>query len=246
MIVNQSVDRDVVYQISTYGALFEGVLDGFISLKELRTIGDFGIGGITGLDGEILLLDGNFYHIKEDGTAGAADEAMMSSKMLISFFKADKSIWLDRPMKYQNFQGYLESLLPTKNIMYAVKIVAHFKYIKTKCFPKQIKPYPNIITIAPLKKIHELKNVKGILAGYVMPEHLNEIFGAKFHFHYLSTDKRFGGHLLDFELFNGTVEIDGNHNLKLILPHSTDYYKADLTKTAETFKKVVSLTMEES
>ncbi len=48
-------DRDVVFQASTIGALLDGVYDGDITLGELRRHGDFGIGTVNGLDGELIV-----------------------------------------------------------------------------------------------------------------------------------------------------------------------------------------------
>jgi len=59
--------RDTVFQASTIDALLAGVYEGDISCRRLLKHGDFGIGTFDGLDGEMVLLDGNMYQIKADG-----------------------------------------------------------------------------------------------------------------------------------------------------------------------------------
>ena len=59
--------RNTVYQASTIDALLAGVYDGDLTLRELRAHGDFGIGTFDDLDGEMVLLDGEFNQIKADG-----------------------------------------------------------------------------------------------------------------------------------------------------------------------------------
>ena len=60
-------DRDCLYQTSTLQALLEGVYDGETTCGEVRRAGDTGIGTFDALDGEMVLLDGVVYAVREDG-----------------------------------------------------------------------------------------------------------------------------------------------------------------------------------
>src|SRR5690606_36367139 len=57
----------VVFQNSTIDALLDGNYDGEVSFEQLRRHGDFGLGTLNELDGEMLALDGEFYQIRSDG-----------------------------------------------------------------------------------------------------------------------------------------------------------------------------------
>jgi acetolactate decarboxylase len=50
-----------MYQISTSTALVEGVYSGSVSSSILLEHGDFGVGTFAGLDGEMIILDGEIY-----------------------------------------------------------------------------------------------------------------------------------------------------------------------------------------
>jgi len=50
-----------LFQTSTIDALLEGEYDGDISFAELEERGDFGLGTLEALDGEMIALDGGFY-----------------------------------------------------------------------------------------------------------------------------------------------------------------------------------------
>src|ERR1700760_964701 len=63
-----------VYQTSTMGALLEGIYDGDVTIAELLTHGDFGLGTFNHLDGEMVVLDGVCYHLRADGTATVASD----------------------------------------------------------------------------------------------------------------------------------------------------------------------------
>lgn len=55
------------FQVSTLGALNVGVYEGDATLAKLKSHGDFGLGTLEGLDGELVVLNGKFYQIKADG-----------------------------------------------------------------------------------------------------------------------------------------------------------------------------------
>ena len=57
---------DALFQLSTLGTLFRGVYDGAMTCGDLKKHGDFGIGTLEGLDGEMIVLsDGNLQNYPE-------------------------------------------------------------------------------------------------------------------------------------------------------------------------------------
>ena len=50
-----------LFQVSTAGALVEGVFDGVVTIRSLREHGDMGLGTFDALDGEMLAVDGRFF-----------------------------------------------------------------------------------------------------------------------------------------------------------------------------------------
>jgi acetolactate decarboxylase len=47
--------------------------------------------------------------------------------------------------------------------------------------------------------------------------------------HFLTSDKKAGGHLLDFNLQNGELQLDETANFHLALPVSDDFNRIDLS-----------------
>jgi len=58
-----------IYQTSTMAALLDGVYDGDVTFAEIAKHGDFGLGTFNQLDGEMVAVEGHFYHLRADGTA---------------------------------------------------------------------------------------------------------------------------------------------------------------------------------
>ena len=59
-------DKETIYQIALLQSLAMGYFDGSITVKELKTHGDTGIGTFEGLDGEMIVLDGVVYRANQN------------------------------------------------------------------------------------------------------------------------------------------------------------------------------------
>ena len=60
---------DALFQYSTIDALLAGLYDGDMTLKDLKFKGDFGLGTLNGIDGELVVLEGQAYHVAAGGKA---------------------------------------------------------------------------------------------------------------------------------------------------------------------------------
>ncbi len=92
--------KDILFQVSTIDALLEGIYDGDITCRELKSHGDFGIGTFNGLDGEMIELGGNIYQCRADGVAYPADDSTKVPFAAVTFFEPDKTVLLDKATGY--------------------------------------------------------------------------------------------------------------------------------------------------
>src|ERR1700758_4093077 len=65
MNAHRQTTTQSLYQISTSTALVEGVHSGSVSSSVLLEHGDFGLGTFEGLDGEMVILDGQIYQVTD-------------------------------------------------------------------------------------------------------------------------------------------------------------------------------------
>ena len=59
------VEHGTLYQVSTAGALVEGLSEGEVTVGALKLHGDFGLGTFDELDGEMVALDGQGNRVNE-------------------------------------------------------------------------------------------------------------------------------------------------------------------------------------
>ncbi|MCL5022438.1 MAG: acetolactate decarboxylase [Nitrospirae bacterium] len=222
--------KDTLFQTSTINALLEGVYDGTLTYGELKKHGDTGIGTFDALDGEMIGFNGMFYEIKADGVAYAVDDSMKTPFAAVTFFEPDKSTAIGSLPDYKALEEYLDRQLPTKNIPYAIRIEGTFSYVKTRSVPAQKKPYPPLVEVVKNQPVFEFHTVRGTIVGFRLPEYMKGLNVPGYHLHFLTEDKKAGGHLLECSIRKARVEIDFLTKISLALPEQAEFYKIDLSK----------------
>lgn len=231
--------EDVLFQTSIVQALFQGDYDGDMTFGELKERGDFGLGTLNHLDGELVGFDGTFYQIKSDGSVHIVSDEMKTPFAVVTFFQADKVETLEKELSCADLKEYVASQFPTENKFYAIKVKGDFPYVKARSVPRQEKPYPLLADVVKQETIFELKDISGTFAGFWLPDYLGEINVTGFHFHFISADKKSGGHVLDCTVRNVEVEIDYMSDIDISLPDTKEFDSADLEKTENSAIKEV-------
>jgi acetolactate decarboxylase len=211
-------DNDTLFQVSTINALLNGDYHGEITFGELKRYGDFGIGTFDGLDGEMIGLEGRFYQIKSDGVAYPVPDSMTTPFAVVTVFDNDKIVSLQAGMDYEGLQHYVNALIPDANIFYAVKIVGTFNYIKVRSVPKQKEPYPPLVEAVKEQTTFEFHDIKGTIVGFRCPESVKGINVPGYHFHFITQDRKAGGHLLACQLQQATISVDYTSAFHMVLP----------------------------
>lgn len=225
--------NDTIFQTSTIDALMQGVYVGNLTFGELKRHGDFGLGTLNDLDGEMMALDGVFYQVRTDGKAYVVPDDAVTPFAVVTFFELDEELKPDKPLGCREIESYLESKFPSKNIFYAIRIEGKLEHMKTRSVPKQSRPFPPLTEVVKNETIFEFEDVKGTIVGYWLPGYMADINATGFHFHFITEDKKAGGHVLDCKTDRVTIGLDFSEGLQMSLPETGDFLKADLTGTGK-------------
>jgi acetolactate decarboxylase len=224
-----AAEQQRLFQVSTLQALMAGVFDGGLTFQALARQGDFGLGTFEALDGEMIALDGVFYQIRADGRVYPVTGRQKTPFAEVTFFKAGKTVRLPQPVNFQQLTDYLSDLLPSPNLLYAIKIEGFFPYVKTRSVPRQSKPYPPLSEAVKGQSVFELTKVRGVIVAFRHPAFLAGINMAGYHCHFITADRRAGGHLLDCRVEQAAVSWNAIPQLHLQLPESKAFLHTDLT-----------------
>jgi acetolactate decarboxylase len=230
-------NKDVLFQYSTLSSLMAGVFDGDMTYAELKQQGDFGLGTFNALDGEMIEIDHQVYQIKSDGAANPADDKLKAPFAVVTYFEADQTVKITEPMDYGQLKNYVDSLLPTKNIPYAIKITGTFATMQTRSVPRQEKPYPRLSEVIAKQPKFDFQNIEGTLSGFRLPDYMNVANAPGYHFHFITADRKAGGHVLDCQVQKATVEIDYTNEWCTVLPGDSAFYKVNMSNDVQNSEK---------
>lgn len=190
----------VVYQLSTMAALKEGRYKGGTSFGELKKHGDFGLGTVEDLDGEMIALDGSFFQVKADGNVYPVNDSARTPFAVVTFLKPDRTLAIRKVRDLKSLLKALDDSIPDPDAIYAIRIDGQFMNVKARSVPRQQEPYPTLSEALRHQKVFELADVMGSLVGFRFPDCMDGVNVAGYHFHCITSDGKAGGHVLDCSL----------------------------------------------
>jgi acetolactate decarboxylase len=227
---NPVAQRETLMQVSTIGALMDGFYDPVIDVGQLKEYGDFGLGTFEGLDGEMVVLDGECYQVKADGVAYLVDDSIGATFADVTFFDSDFEMDIAAGTDFDQLQAIMDYTLPSANIFYAFRIEGTFSYMQTRSVPGQQKPYPPLVEVVAEQAVFDFNDVSGTIVGFYCPPYASGVGVAGYHLHFLTEDLDAGGHILNFTVTQATAYVDYTPQMLLILPEGdSDFYTLDLS-----------------
>lgn len=228
--VNVVRESESLTQISTFDALLQGVYDGTFSLDDMAGNGDFGIGTFDKLDGEMIFTNGKFYQVKADGKVYQPERSVKTPFASVCFFKPETKCSF-AGLNYVALKQKIDSMMPSRNYFYAIRVKGSFARAHTRSVPAQSVPYPPLVEVTKNQPEFQSENLSGMLIGFYCPDYVKGINVPGYHLHFLSDDEQFGGHVLDFQLSSGTLELQKLDHFEMLLPKSGAFlhseYKTD-------------------
>jgi acetolactate decarboxylase len=198
--------QEVLFQVSMLDALRLGIYQGAFTVGELKRHGNFGLGTYEGLDGEMVVLDGHYYHFKSDGTVSESKDDDKTPFAAVTVFKPDfrRTATL---VSMSQLGDILDAILPSKNFFYALRVHGQFNTVSTRAVPKQFPPYPPLADAILQQSVFNYSNIVGTAVGIRGPAFVKGINQVAYHFHFVSDDKRAAGHALSFTTGQVTVDV---------------------------------------
>lgn len=221
-----------IYLCAPVNALVEGIYEQKIPFSQIKQHGDFGLGTFDDLDGEMVMLDGEIYQITGTGQVHRVADQARTPFACVTFYRPLSQDRLEMDMSYADFQAWIERLFPSLNIFYAIRIDGRFSYLKVRSVPKQ-ENYRPLVEVAQEQSVFTFTNIEGTLAGFFTPGFLGAVSVAGLHLHFLSADRRRGGHLLECQPSKVEVGVQMLPTLELALPMSLDYLTWDFCRDTE-------------
>ncbi|MFA6173308.1 MAG: acetolactate decarboxylase [Kiritimatiellales bacterium] len=225
-----AAETNTLTQVSTIDALLAGAYDGQMTLGELLKHGDLGIGTFDALEGEMIVIDHKVYQARADGTVRLMPDNTTTPFAAVVDFRADQISDRDSQATYSGLQARIDELAPNKNLFVAIRFDGKFPSMKVRSVPKQQKPYPPLAEVTQHQAVFEYTNVTGTVIGFRCPEFVKGVNVPGYHLHFISKDRKLGGHILNFTAIGGALQIDTCNRFYMVLPEDGRLRTVDLSK----------------
>jgi acetolactate decarboxylase len=210
---------DEAYQMATISSLLAGGYDGDTTVDEMLHHGDFGLGTFNGVDGEMMVLEGRVYRATTDSRAHLVARSERTPFAVVVHFHAQAEMPVAAGQSLSELQAALDALPFSASRVLAVRVDGQFQSIQVRSEPKQTPPYrPLEEVIAEKQVVHTLTEVDGTLIGFRFPAATSSVNVAGWHFHFLTSDKARGGHVLTLATGAGRALAQEISDLRIRLP----------------------------
>lgn len=221
-------EHHVLFQASTIAALLDGAYDGDLSFAELAEHGDFGLGTLNGLDGEMIAIDGSFYRVDVDGGVEEVDAAARTPFAVVTRFEPTIEERIEDPLDHEELLARLNRLIPSEAASCAIRLDGRFERVRARSVPRQSPPYRPLTEVVAEQRVFELADVEGTMLGFRFPAYAEGIEVGGYHLHFIDTGRRLGGHVLDSRSRGLRVRLDPSSELHVELPPAIDLADPDL------------------
>ncbi len=229
---NEAQNREALYQVSLLQSLTEGDFEGSVTVGDLKQHGDTGIGTFDGLNGELVMLDGQVWQAAGDGSVNLMEDTATIPFGNVTFLDSDETLDVSGAASFEALLKQLDGRVEELGInnFYAVRIDGTFDKMNVRSEHKQEQPYPTIVeALAADQTFFDLEGVEGSMVGVYCPPYMASLNSAGWHFHFVTADHKQGGHVLDCVVGKATATIDQTKEFDLALPGSQKFEGTDFT-----------------
>ena len=186
-----------------------GLYGGTMTVGELLEHGDLGLGTLDSIDGELIILDGKAYQAK--GSGDQPEIVEVSPDALIPYaavvpHQAEVIFRQRFEMTDKELEERIESYYDGENLFRSIKIRGEFSHMHVRMIPKST-PDTKFADVATHQPEYSRDNVAGTIVGFWTPEIFHGVSVAGYHLHFISDDLTFGGHVMDFVIKEGIIEV---------------------------------------
>jgi acetolactate decarboxylase len=221
------VEHHTLYQVSTAGALVEGVYQGAVTVGSIREHGDFGLGTFEDLDGEMVVLDGHVFRVASDGEVHEVADDAVTPFAVVTRFSSGPIVELDHIDGFAALTDALDARRESGNVFFAVRVDGRFDAVHVRAACRTAPGIPLVVATEQQAEF-ELGAVTGTMVGFWSPPYASGVEIAGYHLHFLSDDRTAGGHVLSCRGSGLRAQLQEEGDIHLALPDTAAFRHADL------------------
>ena len=229
--------QTLMYQVSTLKALSLGYTRPVVTVAGLLRHGDTGLGTFENVGGEMIVLDGRCFRADENGavTESGTDGGVPFAS--VSKLTGQRKIAAGPIGDIRALRTFLDLRIEEGfglNSMHMARIDGRFESVSAR------SESPFRSQHVSLKQVLErtqrdfvFRNVRGSLVCVYYPDYMDGINMPGWHFHFLSEDRKRGGHVFELRITEGTVLLDRISRIEIQLPREPAFDTYSLTQASD-------------
>ena len=231
MALSQSLGKPLhtLFQVSTSAALVEGFYQGAVRVSRLLRHGDFGLGTFIDLDGEMVVLEGVCYRVASDGVVTNVEGDRLIPYAVVTRFGIEFAKPSTQVNSFSELVAACDELRSSENLFYAFRVEGKFSQVKTRVM-KAVPHGTGLKAASSGQEEFLFENQEGTLVGLWSPGFAGSFSVPGYHFHFLSADRKRGGHVLDCKAVDVTIGGCAMHEMHVSLPETEEFLQANLTR----------------
>ena len=227
-----------IYQYSLLNALMDGVSETGIPVSKLASKGNQGLGTFARMNGELLFLDGKIYQLQAEGNIREADETDQIPFAVSTSFvpQLTKNVKLkDKDDIDDILNGFNDH---AANLFMTYRINGRFDYLKCRTVRGQEYKGQPLSELGKKQSVETYESVEGTIIGFRTPKNWQGFGVAGEHLHFITHDRKAGGHVLEVTAANVEMQMAVASNVHIELPTTDDFNAAKLVTDDAGVKEV--------
>ncbi len=215
-------------QFAVLDALLAGAYESGITVDEVRSAGNFGIGCCEHLGGEVVIVDGDVFECTLDGPPDR-----MAGDQILPFVDVCHlpAVGVEH-VAHCDFSGLtrkVEAGLVSRNLFHAVRVDGRLVSVRVRVTQRQGHPARPLAEVAGEQIETVIVDVDGTLAGFWSPAIYQGIAVAGLHLHFIAEDRSVGGHVLDATVGSASMSLAAYSRFELRLPTDDHFLQTELS-----------------
>ncbi len=211
-----------MFQVSTLQALALGYSRAVVSVGDLMRHGNIGLGTFEDVNGEMIAVDGHCYRADENGKVSESDSKTGVPFASVTVFKKNKFCEIGSVEDIDSLKEFLDLRIEEDfglNSMYIVRIDGRFRKV---CARSESGYRAHHVTLkealSETQRDFFFDDISGTLVCVYYPDYMDGINASGWHLHFISEDRKAGGHVFNLSMEKGTAHFDKITNIEITLP----------------------------
>ena len=211
-----------IYQVSTLQALSLGYSRSVVPVSELLRHGDTGLGTFEHVNGEMIVIDGKCYRATNTGDVLEAEQELGVPFASVAPFVPHRELPLQEVNTLLDLKKKLTLSIEEDfglNSMHVVRIDGAFGHVSARSGAGAKAQHVSLKeTLDETQKTFAFDQLRGSLVGVYYPDYMEGINAAGWHFHFISEDRQFGGHVFEMNLHEGIAKFCKIQRIEIQIP----------------------------